>query len=534
MKNLILLFLVLTTIFSFGQDSACRHKVASGETLYAISRKYDTKPAELKKLNKGLTSSLSLDQEIIVPCNGNEPVAVVSTPVITSVEVVPATDEFNGNFIFHTIVKGETIYSLTNKFGVSETQLYNDNLDVKRDGLKVNGEDEQLIDKHFLKVHSTGELNVFNPDLNKLDDSSFVNIAVMLPFQFERNVEFLKKFKDEQEPQLYNKTKIFLELYQGIKMAVDSAVESGLNVQLFVFDTKADTSEIRSIINQPVIKHMDLIIGPGFTNTFVFAANLLRNQSIPMISPFSKKEAVLKGNPFSVRIIPSEKSHFKAIGKYVSENLLDQNIIIAMQDSNDQTNANVIQREIIANSLLIDSSDTVIPKITQGIYIPIENLKDSVQNIIILANNKEAFASKIVAKLVPQSSKKVIKLFGLDDLKDYKNIEVDYWDSLNIHISSSNEVKYGYPLADNFIRKYFKMYYSEPSSYAFTGYDFTLIVLNQLLYDRKYAHNKLVGSYFVGGLRDYEFKYNGDNNGISNNSVFVYKYSNFKLIKLND
>ena len=119
MKNLILLFLVLTTIFSFGQDSACRHKVASGETLYAISRKYDTKPAELKKLNKGLTSSLSLDQEIIVPCNGNEPVAVVSTPVITSVEVVPATDEFNGNFIFHTIVKGETIYSLTNKFGVN-------------------------------------------------------------------------------------------------------------------------------------------------------------------------------------------------------------------------------------------------------------------------------------------------------------------------------------------------------------------------------------------------------------------------------
>ena len=541
MKNLILLFLVLTTFFSFGQESACIHKVASGETLYAISRKYATKPADLKKLNKGLTSSLSLDQEIIVPCNGNQPIA----PVVTSLEVVPAPDEFKGNFIFHTIVKGETIYSLTNKFGLSEAQFYNANPDVKRDGLKVNGvvllyqkdktsEDEQLIDRHFLKLNNTGELNVFNPDLNELEDSSIVNIAVMLPFQFERNIEFLKKFKDEQEPQLYNKTKIFLELYQGIKMAVDSAVESGLNVQLFVFDTKADTSEIRSIINQPVIQHMDLIIGPGFTNTFVFAANLLRNQGIPMISPFSKKEAVLKGNPSAIRIVPSEKSHFKAIGKYVSENLLDQNIIIAMQDENDQANANVIQREIIANSLLIDSLDTVIPKITQGIYVPIENLKDSVQNIIILANNKEAFASKIVAKLVPQSSKKVIKLFGLDDLKEYKNIEVDYWDSLNIHISSSNEVKYGYPLADNFIRQYFKMYYSEPSSYAFTGYDFTLIVLNQLLYNQKYAHNKLVGSYFVGGLRDYEFKYNGDNNGISNNSVFVYKYSNFKLIKLND
>ena len=79
-------------------------------------------------------------------------------------------------------IKGETVYSLTNKFGISETQFYTHNPDVKRNGLKVNGvvmlyqkdktsEDEQLIDKHFLKVKSIGNLNVFNPDSNKLEFS---------------------------------------------------------------------------------------------------------------------------------------------------------------------------------------------------------------------------------------------------------------------------------------------------------------------------------------------------------------------------
>ena len=119
-------------------------------------------------------------------------------------------------------------------------------------------------------------------------------------------------------------------------------------------------------------------------------------------------------------------------------------------------------------------------------------------------------------------------------MKEYRNIEVDYWDSLNIHITSSSEIKYGSNLADQFLASYFKKYYSEPSSSAFTGYDFTLLILNQLLEERKYSHSQLVGDSFKGGIRDYRFKYNGDKNGISNNSVYVYKYSNFNFIKLND
>ncbi len=544
MKNLLFVFLLIV-LGVINAQNECYHTVVAGDNLYRIGVTYGINEAGVKKINPGITAALSLGQKVKVPCKA---VKLITKPQIYNKEpVANNTDEFRGNYLYHSVAQGETVYSLTKNYNISQDQFKRDNEDVVKEGLKVGGvvkiyqrdntsEDEVAIDGYFLRRASHENINMFNIDRSKLVDSSFLNIAVVLPFQYDKNVDFLKRFKDEQDPHIYKHTRTFLELYQGVKMAVDSVVKAGLNVQLFVYDTKQDTAEIRKILSQSSFREMNLVIGPGRTETFVFAAKLLQEDSIniPMVSPFSKKDAVINGFPNTIRVIPSDKSRYKAIASYVGENHLKENIIIAMEDKNDKEIAKVIQREIIAKSLLGDSIKTIIPIITQGFYEPIESLKADKKNIIILANKKEAFSSKLSAKLIPSSSKNELILFGLDDLKRYKNIDVDYWDSLNIHIASASEIKFGYPLADFFIENYFKKYYSEPSNYAFTGFDFTFILLKQLLNDNNYSHDKLVGNYFVGGMRDYQFKYNGENNGISNKSVHVYKYSNYKFIKLND
>lgn len=540
-KKIFVLSVFVLLLFSANAQEVCVHKVKAGETLYRISKMYDTKVNKLKQLNDSLTSNLSLGQEIKVPCKVG---GAKSTTV--NKETTDEPDEFKGNYIFHKVTAKETVYSLTKKYEIGIDQFYKDNPEVKEVGLKLGdevriykkdktAEDEQLIDRHFLQGKSDSTMNALGVDTAMLRDSTILNIGIMLPFQFERNVEYLKKFKDQKSPKLYKHTSIFLDLYQGIKMGLDSLAKSGLNAQVFVYDTKADTNEINKILSRLEVKSMDVIIGPGYTNTFVHAAKKLKNTKTVLVSPFSKKDAVINGFPNTVRVIPSEKSHYKTIGSYVCENYLTENIIIATESQKDLKTASYIQREIIAGSLLKDSGAvTVTPVITEGIYKPIEQLKKGKKNIIILANNEEAFSSKLSSYLVNKCSEYDLMVFGLDDLKNFKNIEVDYWDSLNIHVTSSYEPKYGYPLADQFIKSYFKKYYNEPSDYAFTGYDFSLIFFGQLLYDRTYSHSKLVGHYFVGGLRDYEFKYNGDQNGLSNNSVFVYKFSNYQFIKLND
>ena len=48
-----------------------KHIVQKGETLYAISKKYNVSVDDIKKANKGLGESLSLNQEILIPIRRN-------------------------------------------------------------------------------------------------------------------------------------------------------------------------------------------------------------------------------------------------------------------------------------------------------------------------------------------------------------------------------------------------------------------------------------------------------------------------------
>lgn len=549
-----LFFVVLLIAISFSNAQAqgnklCVHKVVSGETLYAISLKYKTNVKKLEFLNDGLTPNLSLGQEIKVPCLDNAQ-AETNKPAkpkegLIKAKAKDAVDEFKGNYIFHTIVAKETVYSLTKKYKITEAQLLKDNEEVKRNGLKVGdvirilqkedtAEDEKVVERYFLKIAGDGNLNSFGADSSLFKDSTVFQLAVMLPFQYERNVEHLKNFNDDQKPSLYRETKTFVELYQGVLMAVDSISKLGLDVQLFVYDTKADTNEIKKILGKPEAKYFDLVIGPGYTSTFLFASKYLKHAGIPMISPLSKKDKILENNPYVIKITPSEFNHFEAITKYINKNYLNANIIIAMQDDNDKPSALKIQRDIMAQALMADSSATLIPHIVKGDYGVHGKLQNGKKNIVILANNKEAFASRLTTKLVNKSSKFDIMVFGSEKLKKYKNIEVAYWDSLNIHVTSASEIKYGYPQADQFVKGYFEKYYSEPSKFAFMGYDMTFLILKQTLREKKYKHSYLVGNYFIGGYRDYEFKYNGDQNGISNKSIHVYRFHDFKFIRVDD
>jgi hypothetical protein len=181
-----------------------------------------------------------------------------------------------------------------------------------------------------------------------------------------------------------------------------------------------------------------------------------------------------------------------------------------------------------------DSSASLSISKVKGDYGVQPKLVKGKKNIVILANNKESFTSKLAVHLVSKSSSHDIFVFGTEDLKKYRNIEVAYWDSLNIHVTGAENIKYGFPLVDNFISNYFNKFYNEPSKYAFTGFDFTFMLLKQVVDTKKYDHSDIVGNYFMGGFRDYQFKYNGDQNGISNKAVNIFRFHDYKFVKVND
>ncbi|WP_271855997.1 LysM peptidoglycan-binding domain-containing protein [Patiriisocius marinus] len=97
---------------SSGNLNATSHKVAKGETLYSISKKYGISLATLKELNSSAAiNALSIGQEIIVKKGTTAATSVVATS--------PTSD--------YIVKKGETLYSISRKFNISVSDLKSKN-----------------------------------------------------------------------------------------------------------------------------------------------------------------------------------------------------------------------------------------------------------------------------------------------------------------------------------------------------------------------------------------------------------------------
>ncbi|WP_288371523.1 LysM peptidoglycan-binding domain-containing protein [uncultured Algoriphagus sp.] len=86
-----------------GGKSFIVHQVEAKETLFAISRRYQTPVGEIVKSNESLKSGLKAGQEIFVPFIGEESVPEGSD--------------------LHKVASGETLYSISKKYDVSIDEL---------------------------------------------------------------------------------------------------------------------------------------------------------------------------------------------------------------------------------------------------------------------------------------------------------------------------------------------------------------------------------------------------------------------------
>ncbi len=85
------------------------HKVAAGETLYSISKKYNIGVQRLKSLNKLASNNLEIGQVLIISPDAAKENVAQSSNTTTK----------------HIVVKGETLYSIARKYKVSVSELKN-------------------------------------------------------------------------------------------------------------------------------------------------------------------------------------------------------------------------------------------------------------------------------------------------------------------------------------------------------------------------------------------------------------------------
>jgi LysM repeat protein/ABC-type branched-subunit amino acid transport system substrate-binding protein len=104
------------TIEKIGGKSYYLYKVESGNTIYAICKKFNVEVEELQSTNPEIVNGLKVDQVLKVPISrSNKNLEKINSPQI------------QGKYIYHVVDRGETLYFLSKKYDITIDNLVDNN-----------------------------------------------------------------------------------------------------------------------------------------------------------------------------------------------------------------------------------------------------------------------------------------------------------------------------------------------------------------------------------------------------------------------
>ena len=127
-----------------GGQRFVRHRVAKGESFYALARRYNVRLDQLQAANPQLTSGLTLGQVVLVPRGAARATtapagaaAAVSPRPATATATVKAGATSPAAAGRHTVAKGETLFGIARRYNLAPTELIRINKLPANAGVRV-------------------------------------------------------------------------------------------------------------------------------------------------------------------------------------------------------------------------------------------------------------------------------------------------------------------------------------------------------------------------------------------------------------
>lgn len=482
------------------------HKVESGETIFRISKKYD------------VATETILDNNPDININDISVGTIIKVPK-QKYQVQEERYEFQKQeFLFHKVERKETIYGLATKYDISQEELIKANDGLAR-GLKTGQYVRIPVIKELKEepeetiVRDTEPLDTSDINCETVPDFSdrTIEVALFLPFYLEKNSERIYIDSSEvdeygekiyetvnrEETWVYSRSTYFLDFILGTNMALDKLQNEGVSVDLFCFDTKADSSVVKDILSSNDLSRMGLIIGPVYQHNLSLVSSFARMYRIPIVSPLSSRGDLTDNNPYLFQIAPPVESELDELARYVS-NFHNSNIVL-IHPGDIQSHEEIItlKRKLFGYFAYRTFFNEVIFKeivfndefVTNDSINGIEHsLSKRDENLVIIPSGQETFSSEILGRLYSLSETYSISVLGFPNWMKFRNTELKYYYELGVRIITPSYLDYDEIKVKEFLRKFRNKYHSEPDqfSYAWKGYD--------------------IAQYFIGGIARY-----GDN-----------------------
>lgn len=455
------------------------HIVLEKQTLYSIAKAYDVSVEDIYALNPTLKETgLKKNSIILIP--SHEAVRSQQQPVTEAVGKAPETvkktdvaaDEDRKQKI-HVRKWYEDLDVIAEKYGVSVEAIMKAN-NLK--GRKLSNRQKLIIPSpdEFIEKSGTLEEVITQPaDTISVTEQP----ADTLVHETEEEPEWIFNPKEKVEMTLVlplhtnvgNPSRNNLDFYSGVLLAVNDLAENGISTELNVYDL----SDKNHPVTDEDVKGSDVIIGP------VSPADLGRILSSTgetvIVSPLDPRaESLVWTNSNFVQAPVPHKAQYEDLVKWIEEDSKsgDKALVISEKGAK-QTEATLQMKAAIESSPI--SFESFSYSILEGRDItgPLRNLMtETGTNRIIIASESEAFVNDVVRNLNIMIHRKMdVVLYAPSKIRGFETIEVENLHNTSLHVSLGYYIDYDDPRVKSFLLKYRALYNTEPSQFAFQGYD---------------------------------------------------------------
>lgn len=498
------------------------HTVKQGETLYSLSKAYNTTIEQISKDNPAIASGLKAGTILYISAAAQEK-ASDTVAEMQDKEVEDGDKLLNQNHIQERTARKQNNNGVQERGGKRlkgkrhQVKWYEDIKDIAdkyhvpaEDIIAYNGlisdklQKRQILyipDEEFIAERATGTQthpsNKAEKDMAAQEDKTErLNDSFAVDSISEDAPEIRRRFTGQLEIAMLlplntvseeGYSTNYMDFYAGALLAMNKLKESGERIVLNLFDTRQYAS-VTDIAGSARFSSNNVVIGPVVRSDLQKLSGYSREMKKPLISPMDPAgEDMIEDNKYFIQA-PTHS-------KYQMENLVST--IAGYKNNEPKTNVVMFyQADANRDTALVREAVELCRKnginykeisytILQGRNI-LDNIKKqldtSMNNIALVPSNDEAFVSDVLRNLnLCTNAKYRITLFGMSKWRSYESIDTDLFHKMNLHLSLPFYIDYTRDDVKEFLLKYRALFNCEPTPYSFQGYDLTYYIASQLL-----------------------------------------------------
>ncbi|MDR0427766.1 MAG: LysM peptidoglycan-binding domain-containing protein [Dysgonamonadaceae bacterium] len=430
----------------------------------------------------------------------------------------------SGSYLYHTIQPKETLYSVSKNYYMQGEDIIEANPGLSVATFTIG----KIIRIPTNKVTTPPDEE--NETYNKLLTNTLLNqsktgeeirtvkVALLLPFRLNEGITPENAGNDRM-----------VEYYEGFLLALEDLKKQGISVNLQVYDTGLKTDMIPSILEKETMKEVNLIIGGLTAEQIKSISRFAQSNNIPYVIPVtSNSEEPL--NNFSVFQINTPQSYLysKASDAFCNQ-YQHSNIVFYISDSDknkldfirllqkDLTSRNISYQVITDNRYLSSEIRRSLDDSKNNVFVPSD---DTAETFELLA------ALRTVKETEPNTS---LSLFGYPAWQAYaSDVSADF-SLLNTAFFSVYYANPTSPKVKAFYGRYARWYGRELISiypkYGLLGYDTGMFFI-QLLNRYGTAYAAHVNEMNYSGIQtDFHFERANNWGGFINTNLYFVEFN---------